>query len=192
MVHATHAGFLDADVRLLIYNNSRSKDGSKSGVVERLELLNRMYHSNIEGVHISNLTHPDSEGVEVPDGAITLAAAAAIAERTERFSARVMLGYMKRLRGEALELAWMNSHPGLLPATKGLWGEHVHQFVYDEGHEVTGHTLHWADSEYDTGPEINHREVPIMPFHDPKKIGESVQASERVWVPRFIHGYLHD
>lgn len=187
-VHATQAGILDAEVGLLIHNNS------DTGVVKKFDRLKRMYRLDMERVHISNETHPDPEGIEVPRGAVTLAAAEAIAEcaSEEDFAVRIMLGYMKRLREPALSLEWMNSHPGLLPATKGLWGPNVHQFVYDEGHAETGHTLHWAEEEYDAGAEIAHRTIPIMPFDDPESIGEAVQASERIRVPRFVQSYLHD
>jgi formyltetrahydrofolate-dependent phosphoribosylglycinamide formyltransferase len=57
----------------------------------------------------------------------------------------------------------MNIHPALIPAFcgKGFYGHHVHQAVLDYGAKVTGCTVHFADNEYDRGPIILQRTVPV-------------------------------
>lgn len=61
----------------------------------------------------------------------------------------------------------MNIHPSLIPAFsgKGFHGGKVHQAVVDRGVKVSGCTVHFADNEYDHGPIILQRTVPVS-SHD--------------------------
>ena len=58
----------------------------------------------------------------------------------------------------------MNIHPSLIPAFcgKGFYGEYVHEAVLAMGVKVTGCTVHFADNEYDHGPIILQRAVPVL------------------------------
>jgi formyltetrahydrofolate-dependent phosphoribosylglycinamide formyltransferase len=58
----------------------------------------------------------------------------------------------------------MNIHPSLIPAFcgKGLYGERVHQAVLDYGVKVSGCTVHFVDDQYDHGPIILQRVVPVL------------------------------
>jgi formyltetrahydrofolate-dependent phosphoribosylglycinamide formyltransferase len=68
----------------------------------------------------------------------------------------------------------LNIHPALIPAFcgKGFHGLHVHQAVLDAGVKLTGCTVHFADNQYDHGPIILQRPVPV--FDD--DTAESLQA----------------
>jgi formyltetrahydrofolate-dependent phosphoribosylglycinamide formyltransferase len=57
----------------------------------------------------------------------------------------------------------MNIHPSLIPAFcgKGFYGEHVHEAALAMGVKVSGCTVHFADNEYDHGPIIVQRPVPV-------------------------------
>jgi formyltetrahydrofolate-dependent phosphoribosylglycinamide formyltransferase len=57
----------------------------------------------------------------------------------------------------------MNIHPSLIPSFcgKGFYGEHVHEAVLAAGVKVTGCTVHFADNQYDHGPIIAQRPVPV-------------------------------
>jgi formyltetrahydrofolate-dependent phosphoribosylglycinamide formyltransferase len=57
----------------------------------------------------------------------------------------------------------MNIHPALIPAFcgKGYYGHHVHEAVLEAGVKVTGCTVHFADNQYDHGPIIVQRVVPV-------------------------------
>ncbi|MGH7163516.1 MAG: phosphoribosylglycinamide formyltransferase, partial [Planctomycetota bacterium] len=57
----------------------------------------------------------------------------------------------------------LNIHPGLLPefGGKGMYGGRVHAAVLRAGARVSGCTVHFADEEYDHGPVILRREVPV-------------------------------
>ena len=58
----------------------------------------------------------------------------------------------------------MNIHPSLLPAFggKGMYGHHVHEAVLNYGAKISGCTVHFADNEFDHGPVILQRVVPVL------------------------------
>ncbi|MFO0879144.1 MAG: phosphoribosylglycinamide formyltransferase [Gemmataceae bacterium] len=68
----------------------------------------------------------------------------------------------------------LNIHPALLPAFggKGYHGLRVHQAALDVGVKVSGCTVHFADNEYDHGPIVLQRVVPV----EDDDTAESLQA----------------
>ncbi len=58
----------------------------------------------------------------------------------------------------------MNIHPSLIPAFcgKGFFGHHVHEAALAYGVKVSGCTVHFADNQYDHGPIILQRSVPVL------------------------------
>src|SRR5262245_33796535 len=64
----------------------------------------------------------------------------------------------------------MNIHPALIPAFcgKGFHGRHVHEAVLAAGVKVSGCTVHLADNEYDQGPIILQRPVPVLDEDTPE------------------------
>jgi phosphoribosylglycinamide formyltransferase-1 len=77
-----------------------------------------------------------------------------------------LAGYLKKLSSgiiRAYKHRIVNIHPALLPAFggKGMYGQKVHQAVLDYGCKVSGVTVHLVDEEYDTGPPILQRCVPV-------------------------------
>jgi len=76
----------------------------------------------------------------------------------------VMGGFLKHvLIPSDFENRVVNIHPGLIPAFcgQGFYGRHVHQAVLDYGAKVSGCTIHFVDDEYDHGPIILQRSVPV-------------------------------
>lgn len=76
----------------------------------------------------------------------------------------VMGGFLKHVLIPAdFENRVVNIHPGLIPAFcgQGFYGRHVHQAVLDYGAKVSGCTIHFVDDEYDHGPIILQRSVPV-------------------------------
>jgi phosphoribosylglycinamide formyltransferase-1 len=57
----------------------------------------------------------------------------------------------------------MNVHPALIPAFcgKGYYGHHIHEAVIANGVKISGCTVHFADNEYDHGPIIIQRALPV-------------------------------
>jgi len=57
-----------------------------------------------------------------------------------------------------------NIHPALIPAFcgQGYYGHHVHEAVLDYGAKLSGCTVHFADNQYDHGPVILQKAVPVL------------------------------
>lgn len=70
----------------------------------------------------------------------------------------------------------MNIHPALIPAFcgKGYYGRHVHEAVLDYGAKISGCTVHFADNQYDHGPIILQRAVPVLEEDTPETLAERV------------------
>jgi formyltetrahydrofolate-dependent phosphoribosylglycinamide formyltransferase len=82
----------------------------------------------------------------------------------------------------------MNIHPALIPAFsgKGFYGHHVHEAVLAYGAKVTGCTVHFADNEYDHGPIILQRCVPVRDDDTPESLAARVFAEECAAYPDAI------
>ena len=81
-----------------------------------------------------------------------------------------------------------NTHPGLLPkyGGQGMYGHHVHEAVLAAGETESGCTVHITDEEYDHGPMILERRVPVLPDDTPDTLAERVQAAEREAYPEAV------
>jgi phosphoribosylglycinamide formyltransferase-1 len=82
----------------------------------------------------------------------------------------------------------MNIHPSLIPAFcgRGLYGMRVHQAVLEYGVKFTGCTVHFADEQYDHGPIILQRVVPVLQQDTPESLAQRVALEERRAYPEAI------
>jgi phosphoribosylglycinamide formyltransferase-1 len=82
----------------------------------------------------------------------------------------------------------MNIHPALLPAFggKGMYGRHVHEAVLAAGQTASGCTVHFADNEYDHGPIIVQRTVPVRDDDTPESLAARVFEQECEAYPEAI------
>ncbi len=82
----------------------------------------------------------------------------------------------------------MNIHPSLLPlfGGRGMYGERVHQAVLDAGMKVSGCTVHIVNEEYDSGPIVTQRCVPVLPGDTAQTLGARVFAAECEAYPEAI------
>jgi formyltetrahydrofolate-dependent phosphoribosylglycinamide formyltransferase len=82
----------------------------------------------------------------------------------------------------------LNIHPALIPAFcgKGFHGLHVHRAVLDAGVKLTGCTVHFADNQYDHGPIILQRGVPVLDDDTPESLQARVFAAECQAYPEAI------
>ncbi len=91
----------------------------------------------------------------------------------------------------------MNIHPALVPSFcgKGLYGTRVHQAVLAYGAKITGCTVHFVDNQYDHGPVILQRTVPVLDDDTPEILAARVFAEECKAFPEAIRlfgdGKLH-
>jgi phosphoribosylglycinamide formyltransferase-1 len=82
----------------------------------------------------------------------------------------------------------MNIHPSLIPAFcgKGFYGHHVHEAVLASGVKLTGCTVHFADNEYDHGPIILQKAVPVHEDDTPDTLMARVYEQECEAYPEAI------
>ena len=96
----------------------------------------------------------------------------------------VLAGYLRKVGPQTLRAfagRILNTHPAPLPrfGGKGMFGEHVHRAVLDAGVSTSAATVHLLDEEYDSGPVIAERPVPVLPGDDVHTLKARVQAVER-------------
>ncbi len=82
----------------------------------------------------------------------------------------------------------MNIHPALLPkhGGHGMWGRHVHEAVLAAGEAETGCSVHFVTNEYDAGPVILQRTVPVKSGDDADTLADRVFAQETLAYPQAI------
>jgi formyltetrahydrofolate-dependent phosphoribosylglycinamide formyltransferase len=82
----------------------------------------------------------------------------------------------------------MNIHPALLPAFggHGMFGHHVHEAVLRRGCKVSGCTVHFVTNEYDAGPIILQRPVPVLDGDDVDALAARVFQQECIAYPEAI------
>ncbi len=170
IIDSCHTGEIDAEVRVVISNNSRSL------------ALERARRASIPTAHLSGATHPDPDSLDE-----------AIAETLQRHGVRVvaLAGYMKMLGPRTLEAyrnRILNVHPALLPkfGGRGMYGERVHRAVLASGDSVSGVTVHLVDEEYDRGPVVAQTEVPVLPGDTPETLAARVLEQEHILYPATI------
>lgn len=162
ILDAIAAGELDAEARVLVANNA----DCAAAVAARAA-----------GVPCRHISARTEGSFEASDHAIAQAMADAGADLI------VLSGYMRKIGPEMLARyrgRILNIHPALLPrhGGQGLYGRRVHEAVRASGDEVTGASIHLVDSDYDTGPVIARREVPVLKGDSVEDIEARVRAIE--------------
>ena len=71
-------------------------------------------------------------------------------------------------------------------AARGSTATHVHESVLAAGEARSGCTVHFANNEYDAGPIIMQRTVPVLPGDTPDALAERVFAQECIAYPAAI------
>jgi phosphoribosylglycinamide formyltransferase-1 len=82
----------------------------------------------------------------------------------------------------------INIHPSLIPAFcgHGFYGMRVHRAALAYGVKVSGCTVHFADQEYDHGPIILQRVVPVLDHDTPEDLAARVAIEERKAYPEAV------
>ena len=85
----------------------------------------------------------------------------------------------------------LNIHPALIPAFcgKGFHGQAVHRAALEMGVKVSGCTVHFADNEYDHGPIVSQRVVPVLDDDTPESLAARVFAQECEAYPEAIRWF---
>ncbi len=93
----------------------------------------------------------------------------------------VMGGFLKRVTiPDDFAGRVVNIHPALIPAFcgEGFYGHRVHEAVLEYGAKLSGCTVHFADNQYDHGPVILQRAVPVLDDDTPETLAARVFAAE--------------
>lgn len=162
IVDACREGRLAADPRVVISNNRGSaalQRGEEAG--QATYLLNGKTHPAPGELDLTILETLRSHDVELV----------------------VLSGYMKKIGLRSLDAyrnRILNVHPALLPkfGGKGMYGRLVHEAVLAAGERVTGVTIHVIDEEYDHGPVVARREVPVRDDDTPESLAKRVGELE--------------
>jgi len=108
----------------------------------------------------------------------------------------VLAGFLKLIPDEIVKKyknKIINLHPALLPSFsgKGMYGIHVHEAVFNSSVKVSGATVHFVDSTYDTGKIIVQKCVDISDVNSPEEIAQRVLKVEHQLLP-FVIGKFAD
>lgn len=101
----------------------------------------------------------------------------------------VMGGFLKHVLIPAdFENRVVNIHPALIPAFcgQGMYGHRVHEAVLAYGVKLSGCTVHFVDNEYDHGPVILQRAVPVLDDDTPESLAARVFEQECIAYPEAI------
>lgn len=198
-IRAAQAGSITAQVELIIVSRE------DAGVWQRIEQLNSEFGLSIEGKLINAQTHPAIEGEVVTKGSQTQAEEAAMLEvlQSGNYDLIALMGYMKRIGPRLVQaFGWVpaytsmyqammtNTHPGLLPDTKGFYGANIQQYVLDHDLPYGGQTLHLVSEDYDDGPILAEHKVAVQPDDTADTLFARVQAVEKQYLPGDIEAFI--
>ena len=162
IIDACREGRLDAEPRVVISNNSRSR------------ALRRAADAGIPHYHVSTVTHPDDKARDT-----------AIVDILQRHGVDLVVlgGYMKELGPQTIARfrnRIVNVHPALLPkfGGRGFFGLAVHEAVLASGDRVTGATIHLVDELLDHGAVLAQQTVAVKEGDTPETLAERVLAVE--------------
>lgn len=153
---------LDAKVGVVIFNNRDSG------------ISNWCKENQIPHKHISGSTHTDDSARDIAIRDTLTSAGTDLV---------ILSGYMKKIGPEVLARyrnKILNIHPSLLPrhGGKGLFGDSVHEAVILSGDTESGATVHLVNEEYDEGPILRQRRVPVLKGETVETLKSKIQAIE--------------
>jgi len=102
----------------------------------------------------------------------------------------VLGGFLKRVTvPEGFTNRVVNIHPALIPSFcgEGMYGHFVHEAVLEYGVKVSGCTVHFADNQYDHGPVIAQKAVPVVDDDTPETLAARVFQAECEAYPEVLN-----
>lgn len=159
---AIEHGQLNAEIKVLIYNNPQAK------VAERAKTLN---------IPTVLLNHREFKTREALDYVIVKTL------KSYKVDWVIMAGWMRIITSVLLSSyrdRVLNIHPSLLPSFPGIHG--VEQALA-AGVKVTGCTVHFACLEVDSGPIVMQAVVPVLPNDTAETLHARIQVQEHQIYP---------
>lgn len=166
IIDAIRAGRLDAEVPLVVSSREEAyglKRAAAAGI-QTLSLTPALYKADPLAADVVIATELRSYGVEYV----------------------AMAGYMRMVRDPLLAAfpdRIVNLHPALLPAFKGA---HAIAEAWERGVKVTGVTVHFANADYDCGPIIAQRAVPVDEGMGLEELEARIHETEHVLYPETL------
>lgn len=200
-IRARQRGDISTDVGLIICSRR------DAGVFDRIKNLNKEFGLHIPVVLINSQTHPPTPEEHLNRGEQSKAEENAILTSLQdgHYDLIVQMGYMKKSGPRIVhEFGWrpdfhsiyeakmLNTHPGLLPESKGLYGEFVQQYVLQNHLPHSGQTLHVVAEKYDEGPTIAVHKVPVENGDTPDRLFARIQAIEKQYLPTDLERFIRE
>jgi formyltetrahydrofolate-dependent phosphoribosylglycinamide formyltransferase len=153
-------GRLDAEIALVVSSNPQAggvERAQRAGVP--VEVIRREDHASVASFNDAIFGRCRAVSADL----VTLAGFLKLLKIPPDFAGRVM-----------------NIHPALLPqfGGKGMYGHHVHEAVLASGAKISGCTVHFVDNQYDHGPIILQRTVPVLDDDTPETLAARVFGQE--------------
>ena len=170
IINSRKTGKISSDIVLVISNNSASN------------ALNIARENQIPAVHLSRKLFNSEEEYENRFAELL---------RTYNVDMIILAGYMKMIPPKIVreyKNRILNIHPALIPSFcgKGLYGLKVHEAVLDYGAKITGVTVHLVDEQYDTGPVVLQKTIPVKDNDTPETLQKRVLKWEHKLYPEAI------
>lgn len=168
IIDSIEAGKLDAQISIVVSNNPEAfalKRAEKAGIPTYV-------------ISSKGIVNIDNELFEVlPNYKIDLI---------------VLAGYLRKIGDNLLaNYKIINTHPSLLPkyGGKGMHGMHVHQAVIDAKEKESGVTVHFVNSEYDSGSIIRQTKVAVTDTDDAESLSAKVQKVEKIQLVEILQEF---
>jgi phosphoribosylglycinamide formyltransferase 1 len=86
----------------------------------------------------------------------------------------------------------INVHPALLPkyGGKGMYGDHIHQKVLENGDKESGISIHYVNEKYDDGQIIHQAKFQVEKGDKIEDLARKAHALEYKYYPRIIEQLL--
>lgn len=109
----------------------------------------------------------------------------------------VLAGYMIKIPADIIEEykgRIINIHPSLLPkyGGKGFYGIKVHRAVIENNERESGCTVHIVNEEYDQGPILAQKKVPVLKTDTPEILAKRVLEKEHELLPEVVADIIGD
>lgn len=109
----------------------------------------------------------------------------------------VLAGYMIKVPADIIEKyegRILNIHPSLLPkyGGKGFYGIKVHRAVIENNERESGCTVHIVNEEYDQGPVLAQKKVPVLKTDTPEILAKRVLQKEHELLPEVVAEIIED
>jgi len=109
----------------------------------------------------------------------------------------LLAGYLKKIPNlivEKFQNKIMNIHPSLLPkyGGKGYFGMKVHEAVIASGDDKTGVTVHFVNNNYDEGPIVLQKVVPVLGNDSAQSLAARVLKVEHIIYPKILRAFCEN